>query len=508
MKKYHYLLIAVLLGITTCKKDDNSGKDPEPNGSAKEIVLTAPASLQDINLNETENVSFAWENMQGVSSYTLVLSLAQDLSAPQTLPAGNNPLAVPADELDAKAAALGIGEGNVARIFWTIRPSDPAVEVNATTRVINLTRIAPTIVLMEPADGAATVIDANTTTFPVTFRWKSVAGITGYIIGFSKDPTFPDEATLSFNKGSGTTHVFPTAQSFDNLLSDPILNGSGVVFWTVKPDVPDDRIITQARSFTGVQTTRTDIELTAPEDLASLDAESFPYVFSWLKISAVTSYRLKFSTAYGFPEGSNTIVMDAGNKGELTVTKAQWDNILNTFGTAAGEQKKVYWTVVSGAGNAGTSVRSLTAKRAEPRKLNRTGWTADATYGQASAANVLDGVPSTEWTVPMDEANANTNPNPPIQIVLDMKSNARVTAVAVSKTYGVGQVVISLSDDGATWGDALTPVEGHTMPDTSAENTWTTSTPERARYVKVSIVTQYGGQNIGVPEVAVTGYDF
>jgi hypothetical protein len=203
--------------------------------------------------------------------------------------------------------------------------------------------------------------------------------------------------------------------------------------------------------------------------------------------------------------------MDAGSAGELAVTKAQWDNILSGFGTNPGDSKKVYWTVSPGAGSAGTRVRSLTATRAIPQAFNRTGWTADATYGKASAANVLDGIHTSEWTVPVTEANTNSNPppDPPVEIVLDMKSKARITTVAVSKSLGVAFVVIYLSEDGEHWGNALNnPPEGHTMPDMRAEWTWTTATPERAQYVKVWIASQYGGQDIGVREITVSGYDF
>jgi hypothetical protein len=261
------------------------------------------------------------------------------------------------------------------------------------------------------------------------------------------------------------------------------------------------------------------ILLQAPADKTVWDAatETFPLQFRWSQTPPEMNCRIRFSTVDAFPvEG--TVSLDVGSSGEYAATKAQWDEILAGFGVAPGAPIALYWTATPVEGSAETGVRSLTAKRAAPFRFDRTGWTAEATYGKASAANILDGRPDTDWTVPVTEANTNATPrpDPPVEVIIDMKSEMQVDSVTVSTpAAGAGEVYVYLSADRENWSYALKPEGSATMPSyEGTTRTWTRAIygaviSGRARYVRVRIRTQWGGQPaIRINEVTVAGYDF
>ena len=125
--KYKFLMISALLlaGVISisCSKSD-----PEP----PIIVLEYPPFNENINLNESGDILFKWVNVEGVTSYSLVLSLSTYVGGDrQVIPATTNPLMVPAELLKEKAIALGCKASEVTTVYWTVVPDDG----NAATQV-------------------------------------------------------------------------------------------------------------------------------------------------------------------------------------------------------------------------------------------------------------------------------------------------------------------------------------------------------------------------------------
>jgi hypothetical protein len=509
MKNYYCILIALFLGIVACEKDDKSpGTDPD--SIAKEIVLTAPANVVEIDLNEVEDVSFAWNAVSGISGYTLVLSTSMDLSTPQTIAAAANPLAVSAAELDAKAAALGMAAGATNRIFWSIKPDGAVAGMTTQTRVITLTRITPTIALTAPAENE--IINANTSTFPCTFSWTVIPEVTAYTLRFSKDATFPAEATKSYNKAGAASHVFATKEEFDAMLTDPAINGSGKIFWTVTPTSPDyvfTEVLTRQRSFNGVVLEATTIRLNAPADNAVIDANeaAFPYTFRWLPMSTVTGYTLKFSTNNAF---SGNVAFST-TTGERTLTQKEFDDLLAGLSLDPDATATVYWTVVPTNSNEDAGepeIRSFTAKRAGPRPLSTAGWivTSNATT-EGDLANLIDGNHLTFWT------GSGASSDWVSWIKIDLQEAKRLSEISLHERIGYTyntKVYASMSDE-----------VGGENPQQNINKTkiaeWTMNAIKEysksftneitARYIYI-YPRIYGADRPSFYEVTLTGYDF
>src|SRR4051794_6523845 len=97
------------------------------------------------------------------------------------------------------------------------------------------------------------------------------------------------------------------------------------------------------------------------------------------------------------------------------------------------------------AGHAAPAIVPAAVSTAAP--LPRTGWTATADDGQASAAGVLDGDPATSWQT--------TGGAAPHWIVVDTHNRVAVDGLTylppADGAGRVGQYRIDVSDDGSTW---------------------------------------------------------
>jgi uncharacterized protein (TIGR02145 family) len=274
MKTKHLFLFAGLLGAMCWACSDNE----DPQVLTPTIELTAPADNSSVDLETIASISFAWKSIEGVTAYVLVLSNAQDMSSPQTIALASNPQNISANELDAKAAALGIAEGATAKIYWSVKSN--AGEANTQTRALNVTRKAtpvPTITLSAPDENAT--IDVNTSTFPVTFSWTKIPEVNDYTIKFTNGTETASEIIGDFGQRQYTD------VNFDALLGQLgiTINGQAVITWTVEPTVPNAEIVTQTRTFTGIRKAQ---PLVSPEDNTSIqlddtrDAET-AVTFAW-----------------------------------------------------------------------------------------------------------------------------------------------------------------------------------------------------------------------------------
>ena len=129
--------------------------------------------------------------------------------------------------------------------------------------------------------------------------------------------------------------------------------------------------------------------------------------------------------------------------------------------------------------------------------LPRTGWTATAsdqeTAGEdGSAANVLDGEPSTIW----HSRWTGTAAPLPHSITIDMHAVTTVSGLVylprppASPNGRIGQFTVSLSTDGASWGS---PVATGTWADDTTEKTAAFATAS-ARYVRLTALTEAGNR--------------
>lgn len=125
--KYKFLMISalLLLGVISISCSKSEAEPPV-------IVLEYPPFNENINLNESGDILFKWVNVEGVTSYNLVLSLSTYVGGDrQVIPATTNPLMVPAELLKEKAIALGCKASEVTTVYWTVVP----VDGKATTQV-------------------------------------------------------------------------------------------------------------------------------------------------------------------------------------------------------------------------------------------------------------------------------------------------------------------------------------------------------------------------------------
>ena len=73
--------------------------------------------------------------------------------------------------------------------------------------------------------------------------------------------------------------------------------------------------------------------------------ETFPFTFSWLKVSEVTGYSLKISTRSNFPNDNSTYTLNLGDVDEYTINAGMIDAI-KALPLANERENQLYWTVM------------------------------------------------------------------------------------------------------------------------------------------------------------------
>jgi hypothetical protein len=260
MKKNLFFL-AALAGLACWSCNDN--EDPQLTPT---IELTAPTDGAAVNLNSVPSVTFSWKAVEGIPGYRLALNTSPDMSAAQTLTANANPLVVTANDLNAKILSLsGTVENAEHTIYWSIQPISG--EANTQTRSLKVTTRAgvPTIVLTAPADGVT--IDVNNNFTAVAFTGQPVSQVRDYTVKFATNAGFTGGAVVTEDLGEYVEagYSVPDADAFDLLMANlgVEINEQAVVYWTIVPTQPDDAVVTQTRTFTGIRKTA---PLVTPED--------------------------------------------------------------------------------------------------------------------------------------------------------------------------------------------------------------------------------------------------
>lgn len=304
MKKYIFLIAAFAgFAMWSCSPgDENPPATPT-------IGLIAPADNADADLSAGNATSFAWKAVDGISDYTLVLSLAKNLGSPQTVAMDANPFSLSAAEFDAKAAALGIADGAEAKVYWSVRPTDASAKANSQVRSVNVTRgeSGPaTISLTAPADQA--VIDLNDEAVTgVAFTWDKVTQVTEYNVLFSLSADLSGPVTE--DAGEMGSLQFADKAAFDVLLGEVGLKAgeTKTVYWSVVPKTENSAVVTQKRSMSA---TRIIVPLISPENgswflLDYEDKDEVAVTFEWTEHTGAASYELFVATEDDMSDASS-----------------------------------------------------------------------------------------------------------------------------------------------------------------------------------------------------------
>ena len=106
---------------------------------------------------------------------------------------------------------------------------------------------APVIELKTPANNLTIepVIDIAAASYPMTFSWEKVSGVTGYMLKFSLDEEFPDESTYTVDAGDVEDYVTDIGLEVFNLL--PVW-ANQILYWTVAPKGQDVIVDSRVRT--------------------------------------------------------------------------------------------------------------------------------------------------------------------------------------------------------------------------------------------------------------------
>ena len=107
-------------------------------------------------------------------------------------------------------------------------------------------RAAPIISLISPV--ASLNIDVNAAiTFPITFSWEKVTGVTGYVLKISNNAAFPETSTRTIEVGDVSSYVLNSDEGLA-IINSFIRERQLTFLWTVTPISDDVYVKTQART--------------------------------------------------------------------------------------------------------------------------------------------------------------------------------------------------------------------------------------------------------------------
>lgn len=243
MKKYLFVLIVVLLAVYSCQEKQEISEE------VAKISLSSPADNAVVPATVDNDVAFEWTTAGTVGEVELVLSLSQRLINPQTIkiPEGSSLTVSGRDFMD-RVIALGIEEGLETRVYWSVRPTASGNGAETEVRSMKVTCSFPTIVLDAPAN--LITIDGNVPDFPYEFSCTPVSSIEDYVIRFSLDEAFPDNATVEYDVPDGKWSM--TEERFYGLMDGLGVTGSETVYvyWTIASADASIVVSVQTRSFT------------------------------------------------------------------------------------------------------------------------------------------------------------------------------------------------------------------------------------------------------------------
>jgi hypothetical protein len=240
MKTKKFLLLTVFVAggmLCSCSKES----PPENTVELPEIKLTAPENGIAFNLQGKQGITFQWEKAKGLSVYKLALSLSEDMSNPKTIKITGNSNSLDAYQLDldARITALGIeGFTENARIYWTIRPSNDAVNARSEVRYFIAYRL-PVIMPGRPSGGE--YVDANKfADHKYPFSWTKIENTNAYTLKISSSRDFFENDILYTAETGDTDHFDLSSDDADNIFADrglqPDQLNSIPFYWTVLPN--------------------------------------------------------------------------------------------------------------------------------------------------------------------------------------------------------------------------------------------------------------------------------
>ena len=119
--------------------------EPEEQIETKtyELKLTEPADATSWVLDADGTYTFSWEAVPGQTNYKLVLSKAQDLSAPYVVSIRGTSQALDGKTLDGYLQELGIASEATADVWWSVLPYKEVAHTEYTTetRKVTVTRL-------------------------------------------------------------------------------------------------------------------------------------------------------------------------------------------------------------------------------------------------------------------------------------------------------------------------------------------------------------------------------
>ena len=146
MKKFMMwsMMMAGLLALAGCQEPNEGPVTPDepevPAVTEPEILLTSPEDGATFDLNEVEDIQFAWEELEDIKGYRVVLSATEDFANPEKVIATENPESLTAIEIDDMMKAWETPANTSSTIYWKVELSSRTKTAKCEPRKLVLER--------------------------------------------------------------------------------------------------------------------------------------------------------------------------------------------------------------------------------------------------------------------------------------------------------------------------------------------------------------------------------
>ncbi len=135
-------VIPVLPFMFSCEKpapDNGGGQEDDNKTEVVSIGIVSPKTNAEFDLSTDASVDFEWEAVEGVDTYTVLLSSIRTMDEEETVEfsSSDTKLSVDAKDMDSKLSKLGFYYEEKSKVYWQVIYREPGTdELRAESKVV------------------------------------------------------------------------------------------------------------------------------------------------------------------------------------------------------------------------------------------------------------------------------------------------------------------------------------------------------------------------------------
>lgn len=347
------LFSLALLSLTACVQENDFyevGSQP--------VFLERPLNDTTVVLDyelPNELIMFAWKSKRHYVEYELVFAQDKEFNDPQIVRPGiTQSWKMSYIQIDSMMAAMDIGIGQKAELYWTIRLVDPEAGWCDEVRHMTVTRCDipdNVIALMLPEEDSDVMLVKSDPADSVDFSWECKANVNDYLLEISPDPGFATDVK-SFPCGEKSRYSFPMLDFDKWLMSLGKKHNEAIdIYWRVKGtgDIYGNVQNSESRHISIVRMVQDPVplEYLAPEENENIILDSSTpddeVHFSW----QCDTVGLTYTFVLHDPEFDVTYSQAVNENKDFVISQLELDMLLEQeFGMVPSQKKKLLWSVI------------------------------------------------------------------------------------------------------------------------------------------------------------------